>query len=637
MGNFRVSGNFDGVPSVLPDGALSVVRKTAAAFTSANPILAKDEFGLETDTGSMKIGDGTTAWTSLDYFNPATTGYALYFGRANGEHLNCGRFWDRDVEYGRFFYEAWIRAETGAEYVISDGYGGAHNLLFGFDGLSNGYGAITGNVYLNGATVGFTSLDGIYINEWHHIAIGWDGDYFYVFIDGVLSNKVAASGVRQTTGNTSEGNLFIGGSDHSNFKGWIRMVGGFEGYCPTTTTYRPDPAFNNSYELGGRNAMGRSFLMDLTCPSTIVPDLSDGFSNGTRQVMTNTVVAAAGITGNGNARNIVTAADLPNSPKTVTTAVTTALTTASLIAAAMRTSLRADSDIANFFIVGGTGADIKLTAIEPAANDSTFNLTIENVTSTGISDDTTATISVNGSPGWRVRHPGVLANQSDGGEYGAFPTLNVLGYRSPLPEWQSVNFAAPSTYQGTANAIPSTAVVYDDFSRPNVTWAWSAEALGMGTSRTGQVWTGSGPVGIIDGQAFSPTAGGGVVRHQVIDTGQSNQKITIGRGSSTDTEQVIYGRYTDTDNYVYVYLSSSQYPDVRQKLAGVDTRIVAGPAIGTSWTTLTLEITETTVNLYVDGVLSAGNSGNATTVLTGTKAGVGMGGQLTRIATFLVE
>ena len=32
-----------------------------------NPVLKKGELGLEVDTTLMKIGDGSTAWNSLDY------------------------------------------------------------------------------------------------------------------------------------------------------------------------------------------------------------------------------------------------------------------------------------------------------------------------------------------------------------------------------------------------------------------------------------------------------------------------------------------------------------------------------------------------------------------------------------------
>jgi len=42
-------------------------RGTAAQWTSTNPVLAAGEFGYETDTGKAKIGNGSTAWTSLAY------------------------------------------------------------------------------------------------------------------------------------------------------------------------------------------------------------------------------------------------------------------------------------------------------------------------------------------------------------------------------------------------------------------------------------------------------------------------------------------------------------------------------------------------------------------------------------------
>ena len=42
-------------------------RDTAANWTSSNPTLLSGEFGYETDTGKFKVGDGSTAWTSLSY------------------------------------------------------------------------------------------------------------------------------------------------------------------------------------------------------------------------------------------------------------------------------------------------------------------------------------------------------------------------------------------------------------------------------------------------------------------------------------------------------------------------------------------------------------------------------------------
>jgi len=42
-------------------------RDTAANWTSAAPTLLAGEFGYESDTGKLKIGDGSTAWGSLAY------------------------------------------------------------------------------------------------------------------------------------------------------------------------------------------------------------------------------------------------------------------------------------------------------------------------------------------------------------------------------------------------------------------------------------------------------------------------------------------------------------------------------------------------------------------------------------------
>ena len=41
---------------------IQIRRGIAAAWTSENPVLAGGEFGLETDTGKTKIGNGSTAW-----------------------------------------------------------------------------------------------------------------------------------------------------------------------------------------------------------------------------------------------------------------------------------------------------------------------------------------------------------------------------------------------------------------------------------------------------------------------------------------------------------------------------------------------------------------------------------------------
>jgi hypothetical protein len=53
---------------------IQIRRDTSDKWFVNNPILLEGEFGYETDTTYMKIGDGTTPWNSLDYWNPGGTG-----------------------------------------------------------------------------------------------------------------------------------------------------------------------------------------------------------------------------------------------------------------------------------------------------------------------------------------------------------------------------------------------------------------------------------------------------------------------------------------------------------------------------------------------------------------------------------
>ena len=47
---------------------IKIRRDTSTNWTSANPILSEGEFGVETDTKRMKMGDGVTEWNVLEYF-----------------------------------------------------------------------------------------------------------------------------------------------------------------------------------------------------------------------------------------------------------------------------------------------------------------------------------------------------------------------------------------------------------------------------------------------------------------------------------------------------------------------------------------------------------------------------------------
>ena len=60
---------------------IQIRRGTSAQWSANNPILASGEFGLDTDLGLFKIGNGTNNWNDLAFFSPgaSSTGFDSFF------------------------------------------------------------------------------------------------------------------------------------------------------------------------------------------------------------------------------------------------------------------------------------------------------------------------------------------------------------------------------------------------------------------------------------------------------------------------------------------------------------------------------------------------------------------------------
>lgn len=68
--NINIDGGAPNSTYFTGGGSFQFRRGTAALWTSTNPTLLQGEIGYETDTGKIKIGDGTTLWSSLSYGGP---------------------------------------------------------------------------------------------------------------------------------------------------------------------------------------------------------------------------------------------------------------------------------------------------------------------------------------------------------------------------------------------------------------------------------------------------------------------------------------------------------------------------------------------------------------------------------------
>lgn len=66
---------------------IQIRRGTTSEWSSANPVLASGELGLNTTTGQLKVGNGSTAWNSLSYVNFASTTLSITDFSAKGDLL----------------------------------------------------------------------------------------------------------------------------------------------------------------------------------------------------------------------------------------------------------------------------------------------------------------------------------------------------------------------------------------------------------------------------------------------------------------------------------------------------------------------------------------------------------------------
>lgn len=191
---------------------------------------------------------------------PSNFDYAdgwLEFDQTKKQHVNHGVFWKPETEYGKFFWESWVMPYEGSGYIISDGYGGRHNLLYGLI-AGPSFASFSGNIWSYnpnnpnfGEAISFGANDGdrVPINEWVHAAVSWDGKFIRTYLNGIVSGMTPFTGTRRTINGGGSGVLYVGGSDHINFNGRIARVRGFETEVPPNLehNFAPDLYFKGLY------------------------------------------------------------------------------------------------------------------------------------------------------------------------------------------------------------------------------------------------------------------------------------------------------------------------------------------------------------------------------------------------------
>ena len=233
-----LAGTESATTSTAADGSYSLTATATGNYT-VTPSIAQSFFTFSPSSEQLNnlAGSKATDFTATLAPLPSPQ-YVLEFD-GTPKTVDYGIFWQEGVDLGHFFWEFWAMPgqDAAATYLLSDGSGGAHALLFGVGSFNTSepdrY-ELLGNIFDGVKHDNYFGSDvGPAIGEWGHFAVGWDGQDIYTYFNGVPVGRTPFAGPRRTPGpGGGAGRLLIGGSDHSNFEGRIAQVRGYESRNP---------------------------------------------------------------------------------------------------------------------------------------------------------------------------------------------------------------------------------------------------------------------------------------------------------------------------------------------------------------------------------------------------------------------
>jgi hypothetical protein len=225
-------------------------------------------------TPSVVADAGTPVGIPVLYVNGNAQHVSVHnFWGAPGHPLGTGMRWEAIAEGNPW---------NPSGYINADGYGGGHALLFS---------GSSGNIFFDQGTpaeqiISFASLDVPPPGVFSHVQVTIESDAYSKPSIVVRENGIPCSrtfipaGAQRTTAGSGSGTLFIGGSDHSNFVGWIAAARGWD--TVSAIDVAPSQAMipPRWFDGVGPNGEPADFLMSFVSPYLITyPDLSSGYDS----------------------------------------------------------------------------------------------------------------------------------------------------------------------------------------------------------------------------------------------------------------------------------------------------------------------------------------------------------------------
>ncbi|HEV7682328.1 MAG TPA: carboxypeptidase-like regulatory domain-containing protein [Pyrinomonadaceae bacterium] len=276
-----MSGMENGTAITAADGRYSFIATATGNYT-VKPSIPQEYYTFAPATVQFNnLAEGHTTDFIANLAALSDPSYVLEFD-GTPKTVDYGPFWLEGTNLGHFFWEFWAMPgpHASATYMLSDGYGGAHALLFGLSSFGSSEPSryeLLGNIFDGVKFDNYFGGDvGPAVGEWAHFGVGWDGQNIITYYNGVPVGKTPFSGPRRTPGpGGGGGHLLIGGSDHANFDGRIAQVRGYENTNPRAgapgdveATFVPQTVFG----LGG-NLLSYYFRS-----GPVAADLSHGYN-----------------------------------------------------------------------------------------------------------------------------------------------------------------------------------------------------------------------------------------------------------------------------------------------------------------------------------------------------------------------
>ena len=242
----------------VPTAPLTAITNTEILICGANRFIdeSTNDFTVSVVGDSVKVAHespfgGAVAW------DPAT--HAGSYDISSNNYLSASASSDFDVAGGSFTIECWM---------YDEGHGSS-NLSFFEYGAGGSWANVDYILYTNATTLSYDRFDGssgnilqqgtIGLNEWHHVAVAFDGTNTSLFIDGTRA-------ATDTTGQNLAGGtpvLYFGngwdGTGWSGLLSGMRIVKGTDVYGATNSSITvPTAPFtaitNTKLLLNGTNA-----------------------------------------------------------------------------------------------------------------------------------------------------------------------------------------------------------------------------------------------------------------------------------------------------------------------------------------------------------------------------------------------